>query len=144
MIYTRSEKNPTEKMSLATQQLESKKYEFVVNGTMPVLEFEIKGGKEKEHLHIELYNPMVNEIFEAKFAKGRIEVDKDGSITYFTTSTDHVNFSLFLGRNLQISLDKTGNVLIRSPSKILSVEKDLKSHESKEEVTSDSIKLKLE
>lgn len=123
--------------------LESKKYEFVVNGTMPVMEFEINGGAEKEHLRIELYNPMVNEIFEAKFAKGRIEVDKDGSITYFTTSTEHVNVSLFLGRNLQISMDKSGEVNIRSPSKIVSIEQDLKSKQSSEEVTSDSIRLKL-
>jgi hypothetical protein len=129
--------------SQAKHALKSKKYEFVVDGTMPVLEFEIKGGTEREHLHIELYNPMVNEIFEAKFAKGRIEVDKDGSITHFTTSTDHVNFSLFLGHNLQISMEKS-EVLIRSPSKIVSVEQDLKSKEHSEEVTSDSIRLKLE
>ncbi len=111
---------------------------------MPVLEFEITGGKEKEHLHLELYNPLSNEIFEAKFAKGRIEVDKDGSITYFTTSTDQVNMSLFLGRNLQISMSKSGDVVIRTPSKILSVEQDLKSRKPSEEVTSDSIRLKLE
>ena len=71
--------------------------------------------------------PCQTRFFEAKFAKGRIEVDKDGSITYFTTSTDLVNFSLFLGRNLQISLNKAGEVVIRSPSKIVSVEEDLKS-----------------
>lgn len=126
-----------------SQPLESKKYDFTVNGTMPVLEFEIKGGAEKEHLHLELYNPLSNEIFEAKFAKGRIEVDKDGSITYFTTSTDHVNFSLFLGRNLQISMDKSGEVVIRTPSKIVSVEQDLKSRRTSDEVTSDSVRLKL-
>lgn len=142
ILYPVSEGMSSEMSS--AQALESKKYDFVVNGTMPVLEFDIKGGSEKEHLRIELYNPMVNEIFEAKFAKGRIEVDKDGSITYFTTSTDHVNFSLFLGRNLQISMDKSGQVVIRSPSKILSVEHEFKSRESSEEVTSDSISLKLE
>lgn len=131
-------------MSHAGQNLESKKYEFVVNGTMPVLEFDITGGAEREHLRIELYNPMVNEIFEAKFAKGRIEVDKDGSITYFTTSTDHVNLSLFLGRNIQVSMDMSGEVTIRSPSKIVSIEQDLKSRQPSEEVTSDSIRLKLD
>jgi hypothetical protein len=115
----------------------------MVEGTMPVLEFDITGGKEREHLHLELYNPLSNEIFEAKFAKGRIEVDKDGSITYFTTSTEQVNISLFLGRNLQISLSKTGEVLIRSPSRIVSVEKDLKSSEQSGEVSSDSVRLKL-
>ena len=143
MIYTSFTKLVRNKLS-QPQSLESKKYEFMVEGTMPVLEFDITGGKEREHLHLELYNPLSNEIFEAKFEKGRIEVDKDGSITYFTTSTDHVNFSLFLGRNLQISLDKTGEVVIRSPSKIVSVEKDLKSRNESDEVTSDSIRLKLE
>ncbi len=56
------------------QSLESRKYEFVVNGTMPVLEFELAGGKEKEDLHLELYNPLSNEIFEAKFGRGRISL----------------------------------------------------------------------
>ena len=111
---------------------------------MPILEFEITGGKEREHLHLELYNPLSNEIFEAKFAKGRIEVDKDGSITYFTTSTDQVNLSLFLGRNLQISLSKKGEVVIRSPSKIVSIESDIKSNDQSTEVTSDTIRFKLE
>jgi hypothetical protein len=123
--------------------LESRKYEFVVNGTMPVLEFELAGGKEKEDLHLELYNPLSNEIFEAKFGRGRIEVDRDGSITYFTRSTDHVNVSLFLGRNLTITLGKDGDVLIRTPSRIVSVEKEIQSGKHDEFVTSDSVRLKL-
>jgi hypothetical protein len=130
--------------SAEKQLLESRKYEFTVDGTMPTLEFEITGGKEREHLHVELYNPLSNEIFEAKFAKGRLEVDRDGSITYFTTSTDQVNLSLFLGRNLQISLNKKGEVAIRSPSKIVSIESDIKSSKQGTEVTSDSIRFKLE
>ena len=126
------------------QSLESKKYEFTVDGSMPTLEFEITAGKEREHLHLELYNPLSNEIFEAKFAKGRIEVDKDGSVTYFSTSTDQVNVSLFLGRNLQISLKKSGEVVVRSPSKIVSIESDIKSQEKNGEVTSDTISFNLE
>ncbi|MHB1867659.1 MAG: hypothetical protein ACYCPP_01790 [Nitrososphaerales archaeon] len=126
------------------QSLESKKYEFTVDGSMPTLEFEITAGKEREHLHLELYNPLSNEIFEAKFAKGRIEVDKDGSVTYFSTSTDQVNVSLFLGRNLQISLKKSGEVVVRSPSKIVSIESDIKSQEKSGEVTSDTISFNLE
>ena len=126
------------------QLLESRKYEFTVDGSMPTLEFEITAGKEREHLHLELYNPLSNEIFEAKFAKGRIEVDKDGSITYFSTGADQVNLSLFLGRNLQISLNKKGQVVIRSPSRIVSIESDIKSQEKSGEVTSDTIRFNLE
>lgn len=125
------------------EPLESRRYEFVVNGTMPVLEFELVAGKEKEDLHLELYNPLSNEVFEAKFGKGRIEVDRDGSITYFTRNADKVNVSLFLGRNLSITLDKEGGVSIRTPSRILAVEKDIRSNEKSETVTSDSIKLKI-
>jgi hypothetical protein len=110
---------------------------------MPVLEFELTAGKEKEDLHLELYNPLSNEIFEAKFHKGRIEVDRDGSITYFSRENHHVNVSLFLGRNLTISLGKEGDVVIRTPSKIVSVEQDIQSANRTEGVTSDSIKLKL-
>lgn len=125
------------------EPLESRKYEFVVNGTMPVLEFELVAGKDKEDLHLELYNPLSNEVFEAKFGKGRIEVDRDGSITYFTRNADKVSVSLFLGRNLSITLDKEGEVSIRTPSRILSVENDIQSKEKSETVTSDSIKLKI-
>lgn len=110
---------------------------------MPVLEFELVAGKDKEDLHLELYNPLSNEVFEAKFGKGRIEVDRDGSITYFTRNADKVSVSLFLGRNLSITLDKEGEVSIRTPSRILSVENDIQSKEKSETVTSDSIKLKI-
>lgn len=132
--------------------LESKKYEFLVNGTMPVLDFEIGAGAvdakdaETQQLTLELYNPLAGEIFEAKFNTGRVEVDKDGSITYFTTKIDRVSLSLFLGRNLTISMNKSGEVLIKTPSNIKSIEKDIKSNKVKKkgEVTSDSIKLLLE
>lgn len=134
------------------QVLESKKYEFLVNGTMPVLDFDITTGatdpndSDKQKLTLELYNPLAGEIFEAKFNTGRVEVDKDGSITYFTTKVDHINFSLFLGRNLTISINKSGEVLIKTPSKIKSIEEDIRSRKAKmkSEVISDSIKLILE
>lgn len=124
-------------------KLESKKYEFVVNGTMPVLEFQLNAGKEREDLHLELYNPLSNEIFEAKFGKGRIELDRDGSLTYFSQKADHVNVSLFVGKNIQILLTRDGELTIRTPSKVLSVEQELESR-TKEGPTSDTVKMKLE
>ena len=119
---------------------------------MPVLDFDITTGatddndKDEQKLTIELYNPLAGEVFEAKFNTGRVEVDKDGSITYFTTKVDHVNFSLFLGRNITISMNKSGEVLIKTPSKIKSIEEDIKSKNriKKQEITSDSIRLVLE
>lgn len=111
--------------------LESKKYHFIADGTMPVLDFDIRSGKvpdpesqKQERLTLELYHPMSGEIFEAKFSKGRIEVDRDGSVTYFTTSQNHANFSIFLERNISISIDKSGEVKIKTPSKILSIQKN--------------------
>lgn len=124
-------------------KLESKKYEFAVNGTMPVLEFQLNADKQREDLHLELYNPLSNEIFEAKFAKGRIELDRDGSLTYFSQKADHVNVSLFVGKNIQILLTREGELTIKTPSKILSVEQDLESR-TKEGPTSDRIKLRLD
>jgi len=134
------------------QRLDSKKYRFSADGTMPVLEIDITAGRAfpesrvAERLTIELYNPMSGEIFEAKFSKGRLEVDNDGSVTYFTTSSDHVNLSLFCGRNLSISMTRGGEVVIKSPSRIVSVDQDLKSRnrQDEDEVTSDSIRLRLE
>lgn len=129
-------------------RLESKKYNYLVDGTLPVLDFEITSGradKETQHLTVELYNPLSGEVFEAKYAKGRIEVDKDGSITYFSANADRINFSLFLGHNLIISVSRGGEVLIKTPSKIVKVEQDIKSSKKKtQEVTSDSITLRLE
>ncbi|MDA4111521.1 MAG: hypothetical protein OK439_03220 [Thaumarchaeota archaeon] len=133
-------------------QLESKKYRFVADGTMPVLDIEIKPGKTdasdqvgSEKLTLELYHPMSGEIFEARFKKGRLEVDRDGSVTYFTRGEHKVNFSIFLSRNLSISLSDSGIVEIRSPSKILSVKKDISRRKrSKVNVTSDSVTIQLE
>lgn len=131
-------------MSESRKLLESKKYEFEVNGTMPVLEFELHAGGEKEDLHLELYNPLSNEIFEAKFAKGRIELDRDGSLTYFSQKADHVNVSLFIGKNLQVFLSRDGKVSITTPSKIISLEQDLESSRIKEGPTTDSVRFTLE
>jgi hypothetical protein len=132
--------------------LESKKYEFVADGTMPVLDIEIKSGKitqdklaEGDRLTLELYHPLSGEIFEAKFKRGRIEVDKDGSVTYFTRDAASVNFSLFLKRNLSISLNESGQVVIKSPSKILSVVQSEKpKKKSVGSVSSDFVTLQLE
>jgi hypothetical protein len=131
--------------------LDSKKYQFVADGTMPVLDIEIKSGKiakaddKEERLTLELYHPMSGEIFEAKFGKGRIEVDKDGSITYFTRDSSSVNFSMFLKRNLSISMSDSGQVVIKSPSKILSVTQEKNSKKNLgSNTTSDSVTLQLE
>jgi hypothetical protein len=132
------------------QYLESKKYEFVADGTMPVLDFDIKSGKadqsglENQRLTIEIYHPLSGEVFEAKYGKGRIEVDKDGSVTYFTTSLDHTSFSVFLKRNVSVSINSSGEIVIKSPSRILSVKKNLQSRKKSSVVTSDSVTLQLE
>ena len=56
-----------------------------------------------------------------------------------------MNFSLFLGHNLIVSVSRNGEVLIKTPSRIVKVEKDIKSLSKKsKEVTSDSIRLTLE
>ena len=121
---------------------------------MPVLDIEIKSGKiaqpsqvdTEDRLTLELYHPMSGEIFEAKFRKGRIEVDKDGSVTYFTREAASMNFSLFLKRNLSISMNEAGQVIIKSPSKILSVTQPEKAKKKKSDgnVTSDYVTLQLE
>jgi len=133
------------------QHLESRKYQFVADGTMPVLDLDIKSGKigstgeDDQRLIIEIYHPMSGEVFEAKYSKGRIEVDKDGSVTYFTTKSDHASFSIFLKRNVSVSVDSSGKIVIKSPSRILSVEKDLQSRKkSRAIVESDSVTLQLE
>ena len=118
--------------------LESKTYNYLVPGTMPVLEFDItprrddvdKNSKQSQagqRLRLEIYNPLAGEVFEAKFPKGRIEVDNDGSITYFTTSSESVNLSVFLGRNLILTLRKDGSVSIKTPSRISDIQRDTRS-----------------
>jgi len=132
------------------QYLESKKYNFVADGTMPILNFEIKAGKvqasklEEERLTLEIYHPMSGEVFEAKFKNGRIEVDRDGSVTYFTTSLDHARFSIFLERNVTISIDRSGQVEVRSPSKIQSIQRKMRETEDSENAHSDSVIFNLE
>jgi hypothetical protein len=134
--------------ALEPARLETKKYSFIADGTLPVLDVELKSGKdgsETEKVTFELYNPLSGEVFEAKYDKGRIEVDRDGSITYFSAKRESVNFSLFIGHNLLITASRNGDVLIKTPSKILKIEQDIRSiaKGSSREVVSDSIRLKL-
>jgi len=94
---------------------------------------------------LEVYHPMSGEIFEARFKKGRIEVDRDGTVTYFTRGATSANFSVFLSRNLSISMNDSGQVVIRSPSKMLSVKRDTNSKKkSSANVTSDTVTIQLE
>ena len=124
---------PSDSKSPSEMSLESKQYNVLVDGTMPVLNFHITPGKasndpeKSQDLRLELYNPMAGEIFEAKFPKGRIEVDNDGTITYFSTKVEHVNISLFLGHNISLTLHKNGDVQIKSPSRITGLKGDLRS-----------------
>ena len=128
--------------------LESKKYQFIADGTMPVLNFRIKSGnveKQEEQLTLEIYHPMSGEVFEAKFGKGRIEVDRDGSVTYFTTGLESATFSMFLERNVSISMNRSGEVRIKTPSRILSAQREEPGRDSDPSVVqSDSILLRLE
>ncbi|MGI0078803.1 MAG: hypothetical protein ACRECH_04195 [Nitrososphaerales archaeon] len=142
------------------QRLESKKYNFLVEGTMPVLNFELtSGGKQapkdmpeinqiqSQNLTLELYTPISGEIFEARTPKGRIEVDNDGTVTYFSQQPDSLSFSLFLGKSITVTMSrKTGEVVLKTPSKILSIE-DLRESNKKgksSEPFTDSIRLMLE
>ncbi len=142
------------------QRLESKKYNFLVEGTMPVLNFEItSGGKptpvgnpelnkvEKQNLTIELYAPISGEVFEARTQRGRIEVDNDGTVTYFSQNPDSLAFSLFLGRSITVKmLRKTGEVILTTPSRILAIEdrRESKKKRKSGSVFTDSIRLQLE
>ena len=149
----------TSKQPQDEERLESKKYSFKVEGSMPVLDFNItpggavstQGESERiaQHLTLELYNPASGALFEAKFPKGRIEVDADGTMTYFSMNVETLNLSLFLGRNITISMNKkTGEVIVKSPSKITSVEEDIQSKikgkRKSSQVTTDTIKIRLE
>jgi hypothetical protein len=119
-----------------TQRLESKQYNFLVDGTMPILNFELtSGGRkapegmskinqiEKQNLRLELYAPISGEVFEAKTQMGRVEVDNDGTVTYFSNAAEKLTFSLFLGKSITFTFNKKNNVLsIKTPSKISSIE----------------------
>jgi hypothetical protein len=136
------------------QRLESKKYNFLVEGTMPILNFEINsGGKapiepnqiQSQNLTIEIYSPLSGEIFEAKTPKGRIEVDNDGTVTYFSQNPESLSFSLFLGKSIIVTMSrKTGEVILKTPSKILSIEDRRESKEKNEPPFTDSVRLLLE
>ena len=118
------------------QRLESKQYNFLVDGTMPVLNFELTSGGRKAHegmsrinqierqnLRLELYTPISGEVFEAKTQMGRLEVDNDGTVTYFSNATEKLTFSLFLGKSITFTFNKkTNELLIRTPSKITRIE----------------------
>ncbi len=156
-IYTDSARTPRTMNKVdprekdGRQYLESKKYQFVADGTMPVLNFDIKSGKidssntDNQRLTIEIYHPMSGEIFEAKYNGGRIEVDKDGSVTYFTTTLDHASFSIFLKRSVSVSIDNSGKIVIKSPSRIMSIEENRQSKKKTGAIVeSDSVTLQLE
>jgi hypothetical protein len=139
------------------QRLKSRKYNFLVEGSMPILNFEItSGGKEapidvggagraqSQKLTLELYAPVSGEIFEARTPKGRIEVDTDGTVTYFSQTLDAVSFSLFVGKSIIVTMSKkTGEVSIKTPSKIVSIE-DHRASKSPSSPTTDEVKLVLQ
>jgi hypothetical protein len=132
-------------------RMESKKYFFLVEDAMPILNFELVSGKsaesfaQKQNLTIEIHSPISGEIFEARTPKGRIEVDNDGTITCFSTGDTFV-FSAFLGRNLAVSMNKrTGEVILRTPSKIKEIQDHRVSHGKRNgEPFTDEVRLVLE
>jgi hypothetical protein len=144
------------------QRLESKQYNFLVDGTMPVLNFEItSGGRkapegmskinqiERQNLRLELYAPISGEVFEARTEMGRLEVDNDGTVTYFSNKAEPLTFSLFLGKSVTFTFNKkTGELLIRTPSKITSIQDNRMSTRKKKkdrsEPITDEVKLILE
>jgi hypothetical protein len=145
----------------AAQRLESKEYKFFVDGTMPVLNFELaSGGRrapegmneinkvERQNLRLELYAPISGEVFEARTKMGRIEVDNDGTLTYFSNAAEHLTVSLFLGKSMTFTFNrKTNELLIRTPSKIASI-KDARMtkriDKATNEPTTDELRLTLE
>jgi hypothetical protein len=130
---------------IPTQRLESKQYNFLVDGTMPVLNFELtSGGRkspegmreinkiERQNLRLELYAPISGEVFEARTQMGRLEVDNDGTVTYFSTAADKVTFSLFLGKSITFTFNRKSNeLLIRTPSPITSIQDNRMSTKQK-------------
>ena len=103
-------------------------YRFKVDGTRPVLDIELSSGKKEEaaegteKVSIELHTPISGEIFEARTSMGRLEVDRNGRVMYFCQKGEKVGFTLFVGRSVVVTMSRTdGEVLIQSPSRILSV-----------------------
>ena len=111
--------------------LRTRVYKFRVDGTRPVLQIEQSsgpgGGESKEipeKLSIELHTPVSGEIFEARTSMGRLEVDRNGRVMYFSQKGEEVSFTLFVGRSVVVTMSRsTGEVLIQSPSRIMSVTK---------------------
>jgi hypothetical protein len=135
--------------------LDTQSYRFSVDGTRPVLEFTISAGKAvgaegipPEKLTIEIHTPVSGEVFEAKTSKGRIEVDRDGRVMYFSQAPDSVGFTLFLGHSLVVTMTREGGeVLIETPSRIASVQQERRKGGSGglgSAAGTDSIRLKLE
>lgn len=144
------------------ERLESKQYNFLVDGTMPVLNFELtSGGRkaldgmaeinrvEKQSLRLELYAPISGEVFEARTRMGRLEVDNDGTVTYFSNAAESLSFSLFLGKSVTVSFNrKTNELRIRTPSKIKSIEdkraKNSGRRRENQQPTSDEVRMILD
>jgi hypothetical protein len=108
-------------------RLDNREYNFVVEDRLPKLNFRIlqstkksgKGGQIEQKLSIEIYSPLSGEIFEASYDNSRIEVDRDGTITYFVRKREKVSFSLFLNRSIIVEFDDKGNtLLLKTPAKI--------------------------
>lgn len=132
--------------------LGSRIYRFRVDGTRPVLQLELSSGdrgraagEAPEKLTLELHTPMSGEVFEARTSKGRLEVDRDGRVMYFCQAPDSVGFTLFLGRSVVVSMSReSGEVTIRSPSKMLSVERESERDEGGEAPGTDTVRIVLE
>lgn len=112
------------------QPLKSQTYRFKVEGTRPILQFDVSSGERSEpgvapeKLVIELHSPLSGEIFEARTPIGRLEVDRDGRVMYFCLKGEEVGFTLFVGRAISVTLSRsTGEAVIESPSKIVSLER---------------------
>lgn len=133
--------------------LETKTYRFRADGTRPVLQIELTSGpagreakETPEKLTLELHAPMSGEIFEARTSVGRLEVDKDGRVMYFCQAGEKVGFTLFVGRSVVVTMSRsTGEVLIQSPSKIVSVTREgIRGDDLGNAPPSDSVRIQLE
>lgn len=133
--------------------LQTRRYKFKAGGTRPILDIELSSGKagqgaeETEKVSIELHSPISGEIFEARTSVGRLEVDRNGSVMYFCQKGDKVGFTLFVGRSVVVTMSRgDGEVLIQSPSKILSVTRVEKEaiNELGNSPPSDGVRLVLE
>lgn len=134
--------------------LKTQTYRFLVDGTRPVMQFDISSGKGAdpaggmtEKLTIELHTPMSGEVFEARTSVGRIEVDRDGRVMYFAQKGEKVGFTLFVGRSVVVTMTRsTGEVVVQSPSRMKAVErlKDAKADELGNAPGTDTVRIALE